>query len=214
MYPPVIFKDREEAGEKLGQLLRKLKLKEPVVLAIPSGGVPVAKEIARILECPFDLVIVRKIQYPWTTEAGFGAVAANGTIYYSPYSESLSQEVVNLQTQKAIEEVKHREKVFLKRRKRIQLEDKIAVLVDDGLAAGSTIFTAVKAVKKHNPKKIIVAVPTASQSAIELIKPLVNKLISLYVHPKNLPFAVASSYQNWHDLTNQEVKEYFGVDKS
>lgn len=208
MYPPAIFKDRTEAGKKLGWKLKKLNLDKPVILAIPSGGVPVGKEIAKILNCPFDLVIVRKIQFPWTTEAGFGAVAADGTIYLGPGSKTLPQEIVNIQTQKAIKEIKHREKVFLKGKERVRLEGKTAVLVDDGLAAGSTMFTAVKSAKKKKPRKIIVAVPTASANAVDLIKTHIDKLISLYVHPKNLPFAVASSYQRWHDLSDEEVKKY------
>lgn len=153
-------------------------------------------------------IIVRKIQFPWTNEAGFGSVAADGTIYYSPDSQNLSREVIDLQTKKAIREVKHRVKECLKGRKRIELVGKTVVLVDDGLAAGSTMLTAIKSVKKKNPRKIIVAVPTASENAFDLINPHVFKLISLYVHPKNLPFAVALSYQEWHDLTDLEVKEY------
>lgn len=213
MYPPAIFKDRTDAGEKLGQLLKKLKLKNVVVLAVPSGGVPVGKGIVEILNCPLDLVIVRKIQFPWTTEAGFGAVTCDGTVFLGPLAEGLSQAIIDSQIKKAKEEVKHRKKEFLKGRKRIKLEGKVIILVDDGLAAGSTMFTAIKFVKKKNPRKIIVAVPTASESAVVLIKPHVDQLISLYVHPKNLPFAVASSYKNWHDLTDKEVKEYLGIDR-
>lgn len=214
MYPPAIFKNREEAGEKLGQLLKKLKLKNAVILAIPSGGVPVGKEIAKILTCPLDLVIVRKIQFPWTTEAGFGAIASDGTIFLGPASKKLPQALIETQTNKAREEVKHREKEFLKGKKRLKLEGKVVVLVDDGLAAGSTMFTAIKSVKKKKPKKIIIAVPTASESAIELVKPYVDKLICLYIHPKNFPFAVASSYQNWRDLTDEEVKDCLRINKS
>lgn len=190
----------------MGHRLKELNLKNTVILAIPSGGVPVGKEVAKILSSPLDLIVVRKIQFPWTTEAGFGAVAADGTVYLGPQSQVLPQEIVNIQTKKTIKEVKRREKRFLKGR-RIKLRGKTAILVDDGLAAGSTMFVAIKLVKKKNPRKIIVAVPTASGNAVQLIKPHVDKLISLYIHPKNLPFAVASSYQNWHDLKEEEVKD-------
>ena len=114
MYNPVLFKDRIEAGQKLGWQLKKLNLKNPLILAIPSGGIPVGIEVAKILKCPFDLVIVRKIQFPWTTEAGFGAIAADGTLYLGSAARELPQEVIKTQTKKAAEEAKHREKEFLK----------------------------------------------------------------------------------------------------
>lgn len=210
MYQQAIFKDRLEAGRKLGQKLKELRLKNVVVVAIPSGGVPVGKEVAKVLNSPLDLVVVRKIQFPWTTEAGFGAVAADGTVYLGPAAEEFPQEVIDIQTQKAKQEVKRRAEIFLKGRKKVKLEGKTAVLVDDGLAAGSTMFTAVQSLKKQKPAKIIVAVPTSSGSAVELIKPNVDELISLYIHPQNLPFAVASSYENWYDLSGEEVKDCLG----
>lgn len=213
MYNPVIFKDRVEAGKRLGQKLKKLKIKDPFVLAIPSGGVPVGKEIAKILNCPLDLLIVRKIQFPWTTEAGFGAIAADGTVYLGPTARDLSQAIIKRQSQKAQEEVKQREKLFLKGRKRPNLKDKTVILVDDGLAAGSTMFTAIQLVNKKKPVKIIVATPTASAGAVNLIKKLTDQIIALYRHPKNLPFAVASSYEKWHDLTDEEVLEYLDQKK-
>ncbi len=211
MYNPVLFKDRAEAGKKLAQELKKIKIKNPVVLAVPSGGVPVGLEVAKSLKYPFDLVLVRKIQFPWTTEAGFGAVAVNGTTFLGPVAKSLSKDVVEKQTQKAITEVKHRQKEFLKVGRKVDIKNKTVILVDDGLATGSTMFAAIKSVKKERPKKIIVATPTASGNAISLIKLKVDKLISLYTHPLNQPFAVASSYQKWHDLTDQAVKKYLNA---
>ena len=205
---PVLFKDRLEGGQKLAQELKKWHLKNPVVLAVPSGGVPVGLEIAKALSCAFDLIVVRKIQYPWTTEAGFGAVASDGTLFLGPGARELSQELIEAQTRKAIEKVKHREKEFLEGRKRADVKRKTAILVDDGLATGSTMFAAVKSVRKKKPARVIVAVPTASGGAVALLKKEADKLITLYEHPTGLPFAVASSYQKWHDLTDEEVMEY------
>lgn len=208
MLNPVLFKDRLDGGQKLAQELKKLHLKTPVVLAIPSGGVPVGLEIAKALSCPFDLIVVRKIQYPWTTEAGFGAVASDGTLFLGPAARELSQEVIQAQSQKAIEQVKHREKEFLEGRKGIHIEGKTAILVDDGLATGSTMFAAMKSIRKRKPAEVVVATPTASGGAVRLLKKEADKVITLYEHPRGLPFAVASSYQKWHDLTGEEVIEY------
>jgi putative phosphoribosyl transferase len=208
LYNPTLFRDRIEAGEKLGQRLRNLQLQDPVVLAVPAGGVPVGKEIARILEAPLDLIIARKIQFPWTTEAGFGAVVADGTIYLGPHAERLPTAVVDAQTRKARQEVEQRTQDFLRGRPPVELAGKTAILVDDGLASGSTMLAAVKSVKRRQPKQIVVAAPTASGTAVALLKPQVDQLVVLYVHPAHLPFAVASSYQNWYDLSDEEVIAY------
>ena len=208
MYNPTIFKDRIEAGQKLGWQLKKLDFESPVVLAVPSGGVPVGIEVAKILKCPFDLVIVRKIQFPWTTEAGFGAVALDGTLYLGPDARQLPPETVKTQTKKALKEVKHRGKEFLRRRKEIDISGKTAILIDDGLAGGSTMLTAVRSIRKKNPAKIVVATPTASGRAVKLLEKEVDYILTLYKHPMHLPFAVASSYRLWHDLTDEEVKKF------
>lgn len=207
-YPKTIYKDRTEAGKKLGQRLKELDLKDVVVLAVPSGGVPVAKEVAEILDVPLDLIIARKIQFPWTTEAGFGAVTSDSEVYLENYSKELSEDTIETQTQKAKKEVEHREKEFLKDRERVDLSGKTAILIDDGLATGSTMLAAVESVKKKEPAEVIIAVPTASESSVGRLKPEVDQLVALYIHPEGFPFAVASSYQNWRDLTDQEVKNY------
>lgn len=209
-YPPARFRDRTDAGKKLGHRLQELELQNVVVLAIPAGGVPVGKEVARILKAPLELMIARKIKFPWTTEAGFGAVAADGTVYLGPYAEGLPPEVVQRQIRQAQEEVEQRKMAFLQGRRESDLRGRAVILVDDGLAAGSTMLVAVRVVRNKLPEKIIVAVPTASGSAVKLIKPHVAQLLALYVHPEHLPFAVASSYENWYDLSDEDVKMYLG----
>jgi len=207
-YPPTLFQDRTEAGRKLGGELLAMKLKDAVVLAIPAGGVPVAAEVAKKLNAPLDLVIARKIQFPWTTEAGFGAVVSDGTVYLGRHADGLSPEVVQAQTEKATEQVQHRAQQFRQRRKELDLSGRTVILVDDGLASGSTMLAAVQSIRNSSPQQVIVAVPTASGSAVSLLRPHVDGLVSLYVHPNHLPFAVASSYENWYDLSDEEVMGY------
>ncbi len=205
MYNPTLFQDRSEAGAKLGHALIALGLRDPVVLAIPAGGVPVAIEIARILGAPLDLVIARKIQFPWTTEAGFGAVAADGTEYLGPETRSLDPTVVEMQLEKARQQVKRRAARLQRASNPPNLKGSTAILVDDGLATGSTMLAAVQSVAPKEPAEIVVAVPTASGAAVDLLEPIVDRLILLYVHPREQPFAVASSYAHWRDLTDEEV---------
>jgi putative phosphoribosyl transferase len=207
-YNPTLFKDRIDAGQKLGRQLQELNLQNPVVLAVPAGGVPVAREVATILHAPLDLIIARKIQFPWTTEAGFGAVVADGTVYLGPDADRLPSAVVKAQTGKAQMEVEHRTREFRRGRKPVEVAGKTVILVDDGLASGSTMLAVVQSVRRKAPQQIIVAAPTASGTAVKLLEPQVDRVVALYVHPPNLPFAVASSYVQWHDLSDDEVLAY------
>jgi putative phosphoribosyl transferase len=206
-YPTPLFRDRADAGKKLAQSVQKLALADVVILAIPSGGVPVGAEVAKALDAPLDLMIARKVQFPWSTEAGFGAVVSDGTVYIGPYGATLPQSVVRAQIEKAKRQVQHRVQEFLGHRLPLDVAGKDVILVDDGLATGSTMLAAVRSLRRRNPRKVVVAVPTASGSAVQLLRPQVDELVALYVHPPHLPFAVASSYESWHDLTDEEVKQ-------
>lgn len=219
MYNPAIFKDRTEAGKKLAEKVKKLKLENPIVLAIPCGGVPVGVEIAKKLGCPLNLIVLRKLQIPDNPEAGFGAITADKTVISEGKNEQsefilnpgiapflgLTQNQIDSIVEKTVAEIKRREKVFKVRK--ITLINKSVILVDDGLASGYTMLAAIKSVKKQKPKKVLVAVSTASGRAVSLVKAEVDRFICLYIHPGQLPFAVASSYKNWHDLKDEEVLE-------
>jgi len=211
MYNRPLFRDRADAGKRLGLDLEKLHLEGPVVLAIPSGGVPVGVQVAKILSSPLDLAIARKVQYPWTTEAGFGAVAEDGTVYLGPSATALSQEVVGRQIGKAVQEIRRRRRAFLHERRRTSVVGKTVILVDDGLATGSTMLAAIRSIKKKGPKRVVVASPTASGRAIDLLRNEADIVLTLYEHPLALPFAVASSYEEWHDVTDEEVVDDLGT---
>lgn len=213
LYGKVLFKDREEAGEKLGQVLKELELKNPIVLAIPSGGVPVGYQVAERLNVPLDLIISKKIQIPNHTEAGFGAVCLDGKVNVSMNRPllgqlGLSKRDIHQQTQKTIDEIRRRETLLRGDKPFPNLKNRDVIITDDGLASGHSMLIAVRMIKKYDPNKIIVAVPTSSGSAEDLVKGEVDKVISLYVHPKKLPFAVASAYEKWHDLNDDEVLKY------
>ncbi len=196
------FKDRKEAGQKLAEILKE-KIKDGwFCFAIPNGGVIVGKEIAKKLKIPLRLMVVRKVLYPFTSEAGFGAIDPEGNVVLEeiPYS----QEIIKNQIEKARKSVEERLKKFKKWADYKNLSGKKIILTDDGLASGYTMLTAVKFLKRKKSKKIIVAVPCASVGAVNLIKPEVDELISLYIK-KELPFAVADFYENWYDVSDEEV---------
>lgn len=207
-----VFEDRIEAGCLLAEKLRNIAIlnEKTIVLAIPAGGVPVGFTIAKSLKIPFYAFIVRKIQIPWNTEAGFGALSLDGTILLN---EGVTRHLglTRTEIEECIEKtrkiVKERAKMFGTRKSLPNLRDKIVIFVDDGLASGFTMLTAIKAARKHNSRKVVVATPTASLSAIELLKPEADIIICLNIRGGPI-FAVADAYKKWYDLSDEEVVAY------
>jgi putative phosphoribosyl transferase len=205
-----VFRDRLEAGQLLAAKLHKYAdCEEVVVLAVPAGGVPVGYSIAQALMVPLDVLVVRKVQIPQNTEAGFGAVTWDGKIVLNRDLASqldLTQEEVEAAISKAKKNVQERLRKFRDNNPLPNLRGKVVVLVDDGLASGFTMLAAAKSVRESAPKKIVVAVPTASLGAIELLSPEVDEIVCLNIRT-GASFAVAEAYENWYDLSDDEVKE-------
>ena len=193
----LVFKDRLHAGELLASKLQDhISRENAQLLAIPAGGVPVGYAVATRLSVPLDVVIVRKIQIPWNPEAGFGAIAWDGTVVLNEALVAqlgLSTELIRWCISQTQETIRRRLEKFRDDKPLPELKNKTVALIDDGLASGFTMLTAVKSVKKRKPEKLIVAVPTASQSATEFVAPNVDKLICLNVRRGPL-FAVADAY--------------------
>jgi len=208
-----IFKDRSHAGKLLAARLKKyVGRRDALVLAIPAGGVPVGCMVARALNLPLEVVVVRKIQIPWNTEAGFGGLSWNGTVLLNmPLVKrlGLSREAIHRSISLTQENVLNRARKFRGEKPFPKLESKTVLLVDDGLASGFTMLTAVKSTKKYRPKRIVVAVPTASLSSVRLVAPKVDELLCLNIRSGPF-FAVADAYQQWRDLSEREVVEWLG----
>lgn len=205
-----VFKDRIHAGELLAKKLWKHKGEDAIVLAIPAGGVPVGYTIAVNLQLPLDVVVVRKLPIPYNPEAGFGALTTDGTIVLNePVVEELGlkKEEIDVYASKRMHEIKERLRRFRGDRPFPDLKEKIAIIVDDGLASGYTMTAAILSVRKHVPKTIIVAVPTAHPGALEKISPYADEIICLNIRSGFL-FAVADAYVNWYDLDDSEVIDY------
>jgi putative phosphoribosyl transferase len=204
----LVFKDRLHAGKLLSKLLRQNAEKENVVLlALPAGGVPVGYVIAKELSLTMNVMIVRKVQIPWNTEAGFGAVAWDGeTVLNDNLIKrlGLTREEIETSISQTRKIVQERLRKFRKNKPLPVLKDKVVILVDDGLASGFTMLAAVRSARKRAPQKIIVAVPTASLRAIELLAPEVEEIVCLNIRSGPV-FAVAHAYKNWYDLTDEEV---------
>jgi len=206
-----VFPDRKEAGGLLAQKLATIVVNaEAIVLAIPAGGVPVALEIAKSLNLPMDVLIVRKIQIPGNTEAGFGAIGPEGEILLN---ESLLQDLhltrkeVEEQVAQTREVLKQRDKRFRKGRPFPELKGRQVVLVDDGLASGYTMLAAISFVRQREAREVIVAVPTASRRTVTFLLPRTDVLVCPNIRGGPV-FAVAEAYQDWYDLEDSEVLRF------
>jgi predicted phosphoribosyltransferase len=202
-----VFKNRKDAGTLLAQQLLGYKDTDGIVFAIPSGGVPVAAEIAKALTLPLDLIIVRKVQIPDNPEAGFGVVSPDHKVLLNENLLSmlnLSEKEVEQQIQITREIIKKRNELFRKGVPFPSIKGRVAIIVDDGLASGYTMLSAIDYVKKHEPQKIVVAVPTGSKRTSEIILPEVDELVCLNIR-SGYTFAVANAYENWYDLADDEV---------
>jgi predicted phosphoribosyltransferase len=202
-----VFSDRQEAGRMLAAKLDQYRGTGGMVLAIPSGGVPIAAEIAGILGLCVDLIVVRKIQVPYNTEVGFGAVDPEGGVLFNDpllRQLALSDDEVERQVDKARRSVERRNRVFREGRPFPSLEKRIAIVVDDGLASGYTMKAAVRYVRKGRPSKVVAAVPTGARNAVEGMLLEVDELVCLNVR-SGYPYAVADAYREWHDLCDDDV---------
>jgi len=200
-----VFRDRFHAGELLADKLKPYM--NPIILAIPSGGVPVGAAIAEKLSIALDLLIVRKIPIPYSPEAGFGSVSWDGEVTINERLLSqlhLSDEEIKAAIDKVKLELKKRMEKFRGKKPFPELKGRSVILVDDGLASGYTMLSAVSAVKRHSPARITVAVPTASKNALELVSKEVDELVCLNVRETAM-FAVADAYKEWYDLDEREV---------
>lgn len=204
-----VFKNREDAGHILGLMLKTTgeHLEEGVVLAIPSGGVPVGIQIKEMLDLQFDLMIVRKLQIPGNPEAGFGAMALDGTVFYNERLLAqlrLTQGQIDDATRRVAADLEMRNELFRGGGPFPDLGGKRIILADDGLASGYTMLAAIATARKANADTIIVAVPTAPGHTIDRIRSEADSIYCPNIRNTS-SFAVAEAYWKWYDLSEEEV---------
>ncbi|MGN2392713.1 phosphoribosyltransferase [Pelomicrobium sp. G1] len=202
-----VFADRAEAGRVLASMLEAYRGSDALVLAIPAGGVPVAAEAARALGLPLDVAVVSKILLPWTTEAGYGAVAFDGTV-------RLNQALVDqlgLPAEEVARGIAETRAKVERRLARLRagrpfppLAGRPAILVDDGLASGLTMMTAAEALRRAGAAEIAVAVPTGHSQAALRVAPSVDRLYCANLRSGHR-FAVADAYRRWYDVPEEEA---------
>jgi predicted phosphoribosyltransferase len=203
----MVFRDRKEAGEHLARALEPFLEKDDIVLAIPSGGVPVGLAVSSRLKLPFDLLIARKILIQSSIGSGLGAISLEGDLVLNEplvRSLGLSPEDIEEIAAPVQEELRVRERVFRENRPWPKLNGRNVILVDEGLAAGYTMTTSARTVRRKMPSQIIVAVPTAHESTIKRLANEVDLIVCSNIRNGH-SFDVADAYRSWHDLSREEV---------
>lgn len=212
----MMFRDRKEAGELLGDRLRelipiflpgeRLTPSSAVVLGLPRGGVPVAKEVAAKLSLPLDIIMVRKLGVPGQEELAMGAVASSDAEYLNEdivSSMRIDRVTLDRIRNKKKSELNQREGAFMAGRQHVEVKDKVIILVDDGLATGASMKAAVLAIRGKRPRKIIVAVPVAPADTVVDIRGVADFVVCL-TEPQFF-FGVGGSYHVFAQTSDEEV---------
>lgn len=202
-----MFKDRKEAGSLLARRLSNYKnKKEFVVLGIPRGGIVVAKEVSQKLNIPLNVLVIRKIGAPHHSEMAIGAVGENGALYIDEdliSRMSLDKGIVEKESESKRKEVREKVKLFRKKTEPLKIEGKKVIVVDDGVATGSTIKVAIECLRKMHPDKIILAIPVCPVDTAKMLERLVDRFVSLEL-PEEF-YAVGNFYESFPQVSDKEV---------
>jgi putative phosphoribosyl transferase len=204
----VLFEDRSEAGRRLADRLLRFKNEQPVVLALPRGGVPVGFEVARALDAPLDLVLVRKIGAPFQPELAVGAVV-DGERAETVINEEIvrafeiPESYLAEESARQLAEIERRRRLYLADRARVPVAGRTAIVVDDGIATGATMEAALHATRRADPKHLVLATPVAPADTIARLRPQVDEVVCLAMPP--FFGAIGAFYADFQQLNDEQV---------
>ena len=203
-----VFRDRAHGGQVLAGMLEDYRGSQALVLAVPAGGVPVAAVVAKELGLPLDVAVVSKITLPWNSEAGYGAVAFDGTVRLNEVlvrQVRLSDQDIQRGTAETKEKVAARVQALRGDRPLPELAGRTIVLIDDGLASGFTMRVAVEALRNAETGRIVLAVPTGHEASVRMLKDHVEVVYCPNIRG-GWRYAVADAYERWWDVDMREVE--------
>jgi predicted phosphoribosyltransferase len=211
----MIFKDRTEAGLALARLMKDSdKWDGAIVLGIPRGGVPVAFEVARELNLPLDIFMVRKLGVPGYEELAMGAVASGGTVVVNEsvvQEFDISPETLEAAAQRELKEIDRRERIYREDRAPARIDGRTTILIDDGLATGASMFAAVRALRPR-ARQVVVAVPVAAEKTCSELSREVNQVICANT-PRSF-VAVGMFYRNFEPTSDEDVRTLLANSRS
>jgi predicted phosphoribosyltransferase len=206
----MIYENRSEAGKRLARELAGYEEQNPLVLALPRGGLVVAAEIAWALDAALDIVLVRKLGVPDQPELAMGAVVNGGSPYVVRNEDiieaaGISEDEFEQVCRRELAEIGRRRQLYLKDRPRAELQGRVVIVVDDGIATGATTLAALRSIRKRQPKKLVLAVPVAPTSTLDELAGVADEIVCLQSHE---PFyAIGAYYADFHQVRDREVIE-------
>jgi putative phosphoribosyl transferase len=199
-----------DAGRQLAERIAALNLHQPMVLALPRGGVPIAIEIAKALPAPLDLLLVRKIGLPWQPELAVGAVLG-GTAPHIVVNDEVARHAhmdeaeIARMARVQLEEIEHRRRMWLSHRDHLPIRNRDVIVVDDGIATGATARVALEAVRNEEPARLLLASPVVPHAVADILRDACDDAVFLAI-PKEL-ISVGMYYKDFHQLHDDEVKK-------
>lgn len=201
-----MFRDRKDAGHQLAVVLRQLELTQPLVLAIPRGGVAIGAVLARELGAELDVVLSRKLRCPGQPELAIGAIAEDGTVYLNPETQfilELDQDYLSEERDYQMAEIHRRSRLIRSVRPPAEIKGRTVIVTDDGLATGSTMIAALDVVRSRSPHEVIVALPVAPPNRLEPVRCRCDRLICLAM-PEDFR-AIGQFYDNFNPVEDSTV---------
>jgi putative phosphoribosyl transferase len=200
-----MFIDRYDAARQLAAELKQYQGKNPLILAIPRGSVPMAKVIAEILGGEFDVVLVRKLRAPYQPELAIGSVDESGWVYLTPHAASTgaNNDYIEVEKQAQIEIIRKRRSQYTPLRAPIDPDGRIVIVIDDGLATGATMIAALHGLRNRNPAKLICAVPVSPPETLKKMTGMADEVVCLEVHTHFM--AVGQFYRDFTQVEDDEV---------
>ncbi len=202
------FADRQEAGQLLGRELSYLKGENPVVLGIPRGGVLVAREMANVLNSDMDVVLARKLRTPGHSELAMGSVAEGGKVFINKlvvHELGITEEQIEDEKERELAEIGRRSNLIRSVWPKVPLSGRVAILTDDGVATGATMQVAAWAVRQESPAGLVIALPVASEEAVDRLFVDADELVCLRQPPDFC--AVGQFYEQFTEITDEDVLE-------
>jgi putative phosphoribosyl transferase len=200
------FRDRPDAGQQLARRLSELDLEAPVVLGLPRGGVPVAAPVARMLDAPLDIILVRKLGVPNQPELAMGALGEDGVRVLNDdvlATTSVTDDELQAVTRREQSELEARADRFRRGRPRVELEGRTAIVVDDGIATGSTARAAIRVARAHGAARVVLAVPVAPPRTCQHMRDEADAVVCLQ-QPARF-WAVGQFYRDFSQTSDDEV---------